>query len=191
MGSGRRMLVSLAAVVAAMLVFGGVAHAEQAVVVGGGWEFFSFGETGTFDNEGPFTFNSTRPVVVTVTDEACYGDEFRLYDNGSVVGDTSPVPDPGSDCLGDAIDPDQALTDSGYSSGTFRLATGAHSLRIQVTDSPFTGGGAYLRVDAAPAQTPTSKVDCKKGGWRNLANDQGQLFRNQGQCVSYVVAHRS
>ena len=38
--------------------------------------------------------------------------------------------------------------------------------------------------------TPLSKADCKNGGWRNLANDQGRSFRNQGQCVSYVVAHR-
>ena len=38
------------------------------------------------------------------------------------------------------------------------------------------------------ANVPTTKADCRSGGWRNLANDQGQPFRNQGQCVSYVVA---
>jgi hypothetical protein len=38
------------------------------------------------------------------------------------------------------------------------------------------------------APTPQSKADCKDGGWRDLATDQGQPFRNQGQCVSYVVA---
>ena len=38
--------------------------------------------------------------------------------------------------------------------------------------------------------TPATKAACKKGGWRNLANDQGRPFRNQGQCVSFVVAHR-
>jgi len=38
--------------------------------------------------------------------------------------------------------------------------------------------------------TPHSKAECKKGGWRNLVNDQGQPFRNQGQCVSYVVSKR-
>ena len=37
---------------------------------------------------------------------------------------------------------------------------------------------------------PQSKADCKHGGWRDLADDQGRPFRNQGQCVSFVVAHR-
>jgi hypothetical protein len=38
--------------------------------------------------------------------------------------------------------------------------------------------------------TPVTKGECKNGGWRNLAGDQGRSFRNQGQCVSFVVAHR-
>jgi hypothetical protein len=51
----------------------------------------------------------------------------------------------------------------------------------------FRGAAAPISFGAA---TPTSKADCKNGGWRDLANDQGQPFRNQGQCVSFVVAHR-
>jgi hypothetical protein len=35
---------------------------------------------------------------------------------------------------------------------------------------------------------PTTTADCKHGGWRNLANEGGQPFRSQGQCVSFVVA---
>ncbi len=50
-------------------------------------------------------------------------------------------------------------------------------------------GGAAVPIRFGP-DVPTSKAACKKGGWRNLANDQDQAFRNQGQCVSYVVAHR-
>jgi len=34
--------------------------------------------------------------------------------------------------------------------------------------------------------TPATTEDCKNGGWRNLADDQGQAFPNQGQCVSFV-----
>jgi hypothetical protein len=34
---------------------------------------------------------------------------------------------------------------------------------------------------------PTSVEQCKYGGWRNF---QDPSFRNQGQCVSYVVSHR-
>jgi hypothetical protein len=38
--------------------------------------------------------------------------------------------------------------------------------------------------------TPATKAECKRGGWRNLANDQGRPFRNQGQCVRFVVTDR-
>jgi hypothetical protein len=50
-------------------------------------------------------------------------------------------------------------------------------------------GGAAVPIRFGP-ETPATKAACKNGGWRNLANDQGQPFRNQGQCVSYVVARR-
>lgn len=34
---------------------------------------------------------------------------------------------------------------------------------------------------------PTSKDQCKKGGWENLTDASGQPFKNQGDCVSYVA----
>jgi hypothetical protein len=37
-----------------------------------------------------------------------------------------------------------------------------------------------------PPPVPTDKDQCKNGGWQNLADDLGQPFRNQGQCVSFV-----
>ena len=33
----------------------------------------------------------------------------------------------------------------------------------------------------------TSKEQCKNGGWKNFTNPS---FKNQGQCVSFVVSHR-
>jgi hypothetical protein len=38
-----------------------------------------------------------------------------------------------------------------------------------------------------PATTPTSKGQCKHGGWKNF----GGLFKNQGQCVSSVAAQQA
>jgi hypothetical protein len=65
----------------------------------------------------------------------------------------------------------------------------AGSVRLNVRTGP-----VLLRYTTAfisfGSPTPQSKAECKSGGWRNLANDQGQGFRNQGQCVSYVVARR-
>lgn len=40
---------------------------------------------------------------------------------------------------------------------------------------------------AAPVGTPTTKDDCKNDGWRNFRDDQGNPFKNQGDCVSYVA----
>jgi hypothetical protein len=36
-------------------------------------------------------------------------------------------------------------------------------------------------------QLPTSKEQCKKGGWKNF----GTTFKNQGQCVSFVEAEKN
>ena len=33
---------------------------------------------------------------------------------------------------------------------------------------------------------PQSTDDCKNGGWTDLVNDDGEAFKNQGDCVSYV-----
>jgi hypothetical protein len=34
--------------------------------------------------------------------------------------------------------------------------------------------------------TPDSKDQCKDGGYKNYTDDNGVVFRNQGQCVKYV-----
>jgi hypothetical protein len=35
---------------------------------------------------------------------------------------------------------------------------------------------------------PTSKDECKKDGWKDFKDAEGeQLFKNQGDCVSYVA----
>lgn len=35
--------------------------------------------------------------------------------------------------------------------------------------------------------SPTSKDQCKNGGWHNYADANGTAFKNQGDCVSYVA----
>ena len=34
---------------------------------------------------------------------------------------------------------------------------------------------------------PTSKDQCKHGGWHNFTDNSGTPFKNQGDCVSYVA----
>jgi hypothetical protein len=42
-------------------------------------------------------------------------------------------------------------------------------------------------VGGPPPTTPTSKEQCKRGGWKNF----GGLFKNQGQCVSFVAEQQT
>lgn len=43
--------------------------------------------------------------------------------------------------------------------------------------------------DFEPMMAPTSKDDCKKGGWENF--NTPQTFKNQGECVSFMARMKS
>jgi hypothetical protein len=73
--------------------------------------------------------------------------------------------------------------------GAFAGATG--NLAV---DGTFEFSAVNAQVTGAidvPSPTPTSKADCKQGGWRDLADDDGVPFRNQGQCIAFVVHNRA
>jgi hypothetical protein len=59
---------------------------------------------------------------------------------------------------------------------TFRAPSDCSPLGVAT--SPLNGRAVVF--DAPPL--PTSKDQCKKGGWRNF----GSTFKNQGDCVSFV-----
>jgi hypothetical protein len=46
--------------------------------------------------------------------------------------------------------------------------------------------GSVSGTVTTAASTPTSADDCKAGGWRELVDDTGAPFANQGACVSWV-----
>jgi hypothetical protein len=74
-----------------------------------------------------------------------------------------------------------------FSIGGTLFSVSQFSNRFLFGDSSSAG---TQRLVVETISVPQTKADCKNGGWRNLANDQGQPFRNQGQCVSDVTAHR-
>lgn len=41
--------------------------------------------------------------------------------------------------------------------------------------------------EETPPTVPTTKDECKGGGWKTLANVDGRIFRNQGECVSFAA----
>jgi hypothetical protein len=80
----------------------------------------------------------------------------------------------------------------------------AYSVGFSYGATPAPGGTALMSVFAGfqldisasvevtvnpppPPPTPTSAVQCKHGGWQGLTDSQGTLFKNQGDCVSFVA----
>lgn len=48
-------------------------------------------------------------------------------------------------------------------------------------------GTVSIQINATfPIFTPTNEKQCKKDGWKNLTDENGNSFKNQGKCVSWV-----
>jgi len=56
-----------------------------------------------------------------------------------------------------------------------------------VASIPVGAGPSGVAITPAP-QAPTSKEECKHGGYKKFGPPAGP-FKNQGQCVSYVEHH--
>jgi hypothetical protein len=54
-------------------------------------------------------------------------------------------------------------------------------VRVAPLAQPLSTGSAPNDVAVSPARTPTSKDQCKNGGWRHFPQ-----FKNQGQCIAFV-----
>jgi hypothetical protein len=126
---------------------------DPPITVGDDWSatsavppaFFWYGTVGTPEPSAsdPFTFSYAGVVRVDVTDDFQKGDQFRVYDDGSIIGDTSSV---AVDAAGTEIGPEAAFNDPTYSSGSFYLGPGDHSIEIVTITNPFGSGRGYIRV---------------------------------------------
>jgi hypothetical protein len=179
---------TLAAFLAVLCAGPGLAAATP-ISVGAGWSptgvvppaFFWTGTGPVFSSSGPFTFTSAFATVVSVTDDFCKGDRFRIFDGETSLGETPAVAT--GTCEGpgevEGIGPDAAFADPTYSSGMFFLPPGSHSIAILVTANPFSGGRGYIRVDvlatAANDSYPPINEDnpLSVGAPGVLANDTG------------------
>jgi YVTN family beta-propeller protein len=85
-----------------------------------------------------------------------------------------------------AITPDGArayvTNESADNVSVIDTATNTVNTTIPVSFEPF-----GIAITPAP-KVPTSKEQCKHGGWKNFGPPAGP-FKNQGQCVSYVEHH--
>lgn len=146
------MLKSLLSVCALALVTT-AAHATP--LVSGSFTYFSFGGVGSGASGQPFTLSGD--ATVTVVDGFADGDQFAVYDHGTLLGNTSVPVNDGTNCGGDAV---ACLANPKFSSATFALGDGDHSITIVAILSPYGGGGAFIgeNVAAAPAPEPSSFV---------------------------------
>lgn len=154
----------------AMAQNGGAAYTagDPPITVGGGWNIFDFGVAGPGGDSATYTYTSATPTDLLVTDSFLYGDQFAVYDNGVLLGDTSV---PGTGPI--ESDPDASWAEP-YSKGTFLIGPGSQSIVIEPIVSPYTEGGAYLEVNSAPDAGQTSLL---LGGALTLVGAFSRKFR--------------
>jgi PEP-CTERM motif len=114
-----------------------------------GWVTFFFNGVGSFDTAGAYTFSG--PETLNVTDGFAAGDQFAVFDNGVLLGDTSSVAynatslcSTGPTCFGNLA----------LSQGSFNVGPGSNSITIEAILSPFGNGEAFLEIVPATA-SPT------------------------------------
>ena len=92
-----------------------------------------------------------------------------------------PVNPDGSYSTGGSVGPATFTTDAnGETIGVFGTV-GVKTIFTWTVDSPYLGGAVSKTLTVTCEPKPTSKAQCKNGGWRNFPQ-----FKNQGQCIAFV-----
>jgi hypothetical protein len=72
-------------------------------------------------------------------------------------------------------------------SGTGALTGATGEIVLTGTSrGPGVVGDVFTMSGTISTRVPTGTDECKRGGWRDLLDDDGEPFRNQGDCVSFV-----
>jgi hypothetical protein len=126
--------------------------------VPGPWNPFEWvAGPGAWQSDSPFVLSSDGPLILDVTDAFAPGDRFEIWVNGTtLVGTTSQVNTPANYIA----DPNAAFAHPGFSSGTFTLPPGTHSITfkvIQIADGAPNGAG-FWRVAMSSQTIDLSEV---------------------------------
>ena len=126
------------------------------------------------DGEVPYTY--TFDATQGYLDHALAGPELREYVTGAAAWHLNADEVPAIDYkeAGNGRYRTEDVAERFYDPSAFRSSD----------HDPVLVGLAL--ADAAPTQ-PESKDECKRGGWREFTDPE---FRNQGQCVAWVVTQR-
>ena len=115
-----------------------------------------------------------------------------LLSNGTFVltrSDGATLSGPGNGTVDLSSFPYPVVIHSVVTAGTGALAGATGEIVVTgATRGPGTLGEVFQMSGTltVPTPAPTDRAQCKRGGWRNLVDDHGAPFRNQGQCVSFV-----
>ena len=87
---------------------------------------------------------------------------------------------------------DRRYVDSATVTGTAGVAAGSSmTVTLSNTGQTITINNGDFSIPSGiggpPPTTPTSKEQCRHGGWKNF----GGMFKNQGQCVSFVAEQQA
>src|SRR5579862_91620 len=134
------------------------------------------------NSTSPWTF--TGAATLTVLDLGDIGDRFNVFDNSTLLGPTSETSGSGNPCgPPGTLDIACGLThlgSTGYSSATFQLPAGAHSITFSIiANAPNTTFGQAVFLVGPPALPlpATSSIFVVDGG-------RVEAFTNSGVYVS-------
>lgn len=140
------MKITSALFAAALSLVAATQAQATTLTVGSDWTFFSFGAEGSAWSD-TFEFTLTESAVFKVTDAYLSGDQFAVYNFGSLLGLTSAPTTTGDSIGGDY---DAAFADPRWSSASFVLGAGSYQITGLATLSPFGTGGAAVQLAPVP-----------------------------------------
>jgi hypothetical protein len=122
------------------------------------------------------------------SDEAIFDGTFTITaaDGGTLTGDMSgsvEATGPGPEFPLHFV---LTVTDG---TGRYQGATGSIAMEGVFGARAETVNGTVDGVVTLAPSTPSSTHDCRNGGWQHVVDENGQPFRNQGHCISWVVHH--
>lgn len=196
MGILRKLAVGAAAAVVVLVGMPAAASAEELPIsgsfVGTGGLFgppCSFipvhqDGTGDFTSIGAITFSFEFCTENGTPNPISAGTMTVTTAEGTLTGDLTGVVEAGGP--GPEFPLHFVWTVTG-GTGRFEGATGQVAMEGAFGLGAFNVHGTVDGTITIPPTTPATKADCMNGGWRDVTDENGDPFRNQGECIAWVI----
>jgi hypothetical protein len=144
---------------------------------------------GTWTGLGASTFNLDYCVTLQAggQDSPLVGTFTITAEGGTLTGDVTGF-------VGGASEPEgwPAHYELTVTGGTGDYARASGNLVFEAfwdgEDIPvYSIHGTVSGTVAVSPPVPTSADDCRNGGWRNLGDETGEPFKNQGDCIAWAL----